>query len=114
MMTQQYWKLECGIGYKGDEGSEQDAQLQTRTSIHCPVKLNVSRHIVVKSVNALLYLELQDGVNQSKPHSQSEDPSPAQVVSNDVVKLKSSSLLMTCRVLVFVPDWSPMESCFTK
>ena len=35
---------------------------------------------------------------------------PSRVVSNAAVKLKSSSLLMTCSVLVFAPDGSSVEA----
>ena len=62
--------------------------------------------------HTMLHVEPESGGNPTPPQpSHSEDtPSPAQVVTNAAVKLKSSSLLMTCRVLVFAADGSSVEA----
>ena len=46
----------------------------------------------------------------SDNHSSHSSDTPSKVVSNAAVKLKHSSLLMTCRVLVFAADGSPVEA----
>ena len=64
-----------------------------------------------RSHHTLLHIEAQSNANststQSPPPS---EPSPTQIVSSAAVKVRSSSLLMTCRVLVFAPDRSTIEA----
>ena len=55
-------------------------------------------------------MERDDGNQAALNRPSSEDPAPSQVVSNAAVKLRSSSLLMTCRVLVFAADGSSVEA----
>ena len=62
--------------------------------------------------HTLLHLETQSDASHQTPHqsSQSMDHLPtSQVVSHTAVKLRSSSLLMTCRILVFGSDGLPVK-----
>ena len=60
--------------------------------------------------HTLLHVERDDGNQAALNRQSSEEPAPSQVVSNAAVKLRSSSLLMTCRVLVFAADGSSVEA----
>lgn len=62
--------------------------------------------------HTLLHVESEGGGNQTPLQSSNHEDasSPAQVVSNAAIKLRSSSLLMTCRVLVFAGDGSSVEA----
>lgn len=59
--------------------------------------------------HTLLHVETQ-GDSSSAPAQSPPTPPTTQIVSNAAVKLRSSSLLMTCRVLVFAPDGSSIEA----
>ena len=56
--------------------------------------------------HTLLHLEAQSDAGTAPPQS----PPTTQIVTNAAVKLRSSLLLMTCRVLVFAPDGSSVEA----
>ena len=61
--------------------------------------------------HTLLHIDVQgDGHSALSQSPHSGAPPPTQIVSNAAVKSRSSSLLMTCRVLVFPPDGSPVEA----
>ena len=64
-----------------------------------------------RSHHTLLHVESQDdsGSNQKPPRSPPSDDTD-RVASHAAVKLRSSSLLMTCRILVFGPDGSSVEA----
>ena len=60
--------------------------------------------------HTLLHLDQEERncAASNQPHS--DVPAPTQIVSNAAIKLRSSSLLMTCRVLVFAADGSTVEA----
>ena len=60
--------------------------------------------------HTLLHLEAQDGTNPPPRKSPPSDRPPDRIVTNTAVKLRCSSLLMTCRVVVFAPDGSSVEA----
>ena len=61
--------------------------------------------------HTLLHIEAQGDASSTPPQSSRPgEPPPTQIVSSAAVKVKSSSLLMTCRVLVFAPDGSTIEA----
>lgn len=65
-----------------------------------------------RSHHTLLHVEPPNStVSKSSPSMKSAAfHTPSQVTSNAAVKLRSSSLLMTCRVLVTAPDGSSVEA----
>ena len=62
--------------------------------------------------HTLLHIEVQGDANSASPPQppRPSEPPPTQIVSSAAVKVRSSSLLMTCRVLVFAPDGSTIEA----
>ena len=61
--------------------------------------------------HTLLHIEVQGDASSVSPQPpRPSGPSPTQTVSSAAVKVSSSSLLMTCRVLVFAPDGSTIEA----
>ncbi len=62
--------------------------------------------------HTLLHLETQGDASHQTPHQSShsvDHPATSQVASHTAVKLRSSSLLMTCRILVFASDGLPVK-----
>ena len=62
--------------------------------------------------HTLLHVEAQDNssVRPSTSTESSNSNDPTRITSHTAVRLKSSSLLMTCRVLVTAPDGSTIEA----
>lgn len=63
--------------------------------------------------HTLLHSESHNNTASNSASSMADSaipPTQPQVTSNTAVKLKSSSLLMTCRVLVTAPDGTPVEA----
>ena len=61
--------------------------------------------------HTLLHIEVQGDASSASPQPlRPSEPSPTQIVSSAAVKVSSSSLLMTCCVLIFAPDGSTIET----
>ena len=70
---------------------------QCRSSHQCK-KCQWSHHI-------LLHIEVQGDASSASPQPpHPSEPSPTQIVSSTAVKVRSSSLLIICCVLVFLPE----------
>ena len=64
-----------------------------------------------RSHHTLLHIEVQGDAGSASPQPpHPSEPSPTQIVSSAAMKVRSSSLLMTCRVLIFASDGSTIEA----